>query len=98
MSLAPFAALEARIAAATAYMLANVVVVLGNGQAFGAELDRADEVSFDAVMSGAESLTYLSQYALTDGEEITINGAAYQVIGAPRRQDENFSRAEVVRT
>ena len=98
MSLAPFAALEARIAAATASMLANVVVVLGNGQAFGAELDRADEVSFDAVMSGAESLTYLSQYALTDGEEITINGAAYQVIGAPRRQDENFSRAEVVRT
>ena len=97
MSLAPFAALEARIASITTAMLANAVVLLANGQAFGAELDSADEVSFDAVASGAESLTYLSQYALTDGEEITINGDPYQVVGAPRRQDENFSRAEVVR-
>lgn len=98
MSLAPFAALEARIATATASRLANAVVLLANGQTFGAELNQADAPSFDAVMSGAESLTYLSQYALTDGEEITINGAPYQVVGAPRRQDENFSRAEVVRT
>lgn len=97
MSLAPFAAIEQRIAAVTSARLANAYVVLSNGQAFGAELNQADEVGFDAVVSGAESLVYLSAYALTDDEEIMINGTAYRVAGAPRRQDERFSRAEVVR-
>lgn len=97
MSLAPFAAIEARIAAVTNARLSNAYVVLSNGQAFGAELDRADEVAFEAVVHGAESLVYRSCHALTDGEEISINGAAYRVVGAPRRQDDQFSRAEVVR-
>lgn len=96
MTLAPFAALEQRIAASTSAMLANAYVVLANGHAFGAELNQSDEPAFDLVVSGAESLVYLSQYALADGEQITINGRAYQVAGAPRRMDEHFSRADVV--
>lgn len=96
MSLAPFAAIEQRIATATASRLANAVVLLANGQAFGAELNQADEPSFDVVTSGAESLVYRSCHALTDGEAITINGAAYRVAGATRRVDEHFSRADVV--
>ena len=97
MSLAPFAALEQRIAAVTSARLANAYVVLANGQAFGAELNQADEVGFDAVTVGAESLIYLSAYALTDGEEITINGRAYRVASVPRRRDEHFSECSLVR-
>lgn len=96
MTVAPFAAIEANIAASTSAMLDNAYVVLANGQTFGAELNQSDEPAFDMVMSGAESLVYLSQYALADGEDITINGRAYQVAGAPRRLDEHFSRADVV--
>lgn len=97
MDLAPFAAIEKNLAEVTSAMLSNAYVVLSTGQAFGAELNQADEVGFDAVVAGSESLIYLSAYALTDGEEITINGTAYRVAGGPRRQDEHFSRAEVVR-
>lgn len=96
MSLAPFAALEARIATATASRLANAVVTLSNGQTFGAELKRADEVAFEAVTTGAEVLIYLSSYALMDGEEITINGAAYRINSVPLRRDAHFSECEVV--
>ena len=97
MSLAPFAAIEQRIAAVTSARLANAYVVLANGQAFGAEINQADEVGFDAVTHGAESLIYRSCYALTDGEEITINGAAYLVASVPRRRDAHFSECDLVR-
>ena len=40
--------LEQRIAAVTSARLANAYVVLANGQAFGAELNQADDVGFDA--------------------------------------------------
>ena len=93
---APFAFVEANIAAQSAAMLANAHIVLANGQSFGAELNQSDEPSFDMVMCGAESLVYLSKYDLADGEQITINGRAYQVAGSPRRMDEHFSRADVV--
>lgn len=96
MTLAPFAELEQRIATATSAMLANAYVVLTNGESFGAELTQADEPSFDMVITGAESLIYLSQHALSDGDEITINGRVYQVAGAPRRLNDHFSRADVV--
>ena len=97
MSLAPFAALEARIATATASRLANAVVLLANGQTFGAELNRADEVAFEAVTVGSETLVFRSCYGLTEGEEVTINGAAYRVASVPRRRDAHFSECELVR-
>ena len=97
MSLAPFAALEARIATATASRLANAVVLLANGQAFGAELNRADEVAFESVTTGSETLVFQACYDLTDGEQITINGKAYRVASVPRRRDAHFSECEVVR-
>lgn len=97
MSRAPFAALEARIATATASRLANAVVLLANGQSFGAELNRADEVSFDAVTAGDETLIFQSCYGLANGEEITVNGMAYRVASVPRRRDEHFSECSLVR-
>lgn len=97
MSLAPFAALEARIATATATRLANAVVLLANGQTFGAELNRADEVAFEAVIAGSETLVFQTCYGLTNGEELTINGTAYRVASIPRRRDAHFSECEVVR-
>ncbi|MDD3675888.1 hypothetical protein [Thauera propionica] len=97
MTLAPFADLESRIADVTSSRLANAYVVLSTGQAFGAELNQADEVSFDAVASGSEQLVYRSSHSLQDDELISINGHEYRVVGAPRRQDEHFSRAEVIR-
>ena len=97
MSLAPFAALEARIATATASRLANAVVLLANGQAFGAELNRADEVAFEAVIAGGETLVFQACYGLTNGEDVTINGTAYRVASVPRWRDAHFSECEVVR-
>lgn len=97
MNLAPFAAIEKELADVTSAMLSNAYVVLSTGQVFGAELNRADEVSFDAVASGSEQLVYRSCHSLQDDELISINGHEYRVIGAPRRQDEHFSRAEVIR-
>ena len=41
MSLAPFSAIESRIAASTLTMLANVVVTPAGGEPFGAEFDIA---------------------------------------------------------
>ena len=98
MGLAPFAAIEQRIAAVTSARLANAYVVLANGQSFGAELNRADEIAFESVVHGAERLVYLSIHGLADGEAISINGAGYRVAGVPRRKDAHFSECEVVRT
>ena len=98
MPLAPFAALEARIAAATSSRLANVDVTPAGGEPFGAELNRADEIAFESVVHGAERLVYLSIHGLADGEAISINGAGYRVAGVPRRKDAHFSECEVVRT
>ena len=97
MPLAPFAALEARIAAATSSRLANVVVTPAGGEPCGAELNRADEVAFEAVTTGSETLVFQACYGLTDGEDITINGTAYRVASVPRRRDAHFAECEVVR-
>lgn len=97
MPLAPFAALEARIAAATSSRLANVVVTPAGGEPFGAELNRADALAFDAVVASTEVLVYLSSHGLADGDEIDISGTAYRVASIPQRKDANFSTADVVR-
>lgn len=97
MTLAPFAALERRIADVTSSRLSNAYVVLSTGQAFGAELNRADEVVFDAVTFAAEKLVFRSCFALKDGESISINGIDYRVASVPRRKDAHFSECEVVR-
>lgn len=97
MDLATFAAIEQRLADVTSAMLANAYVVLANGQAFGAELNQADEIAFDAVAHGAEVLVYRSCHALQDGEEISINGQSYRVASVPRRRDAHFSECELVR-
>lgn len=97
MDLAPFAAIEKNLADVTSAMLSNAYVVLSTGQAFGAELNQADEVAFDAVTVGAETLVYRSCHALKDGEAISINGIDYRVASVPRRKDAHFSECEVVR-
>lgn len=98
MSLAPFAAIEQRIAAATLARLANAYVVLSTGQAFGAELNRMDESAFGAVTACAETLVYPAAYGLQDGEEVSINGSAYRVSSVPRKSSEQLATCEVVRT
>ena len=54
MSLAPFSAIESRIAASTLTMLANVVVTPAGGEPFGAEFDLAD---IDPIAPPASSAT-----------------------------------------
>jgi hypothetical protein len=96
MALAPFADIEARIAAVTNSRLSNAYVVLANGVAFGAEMNASDEIGFEYVTVGTHQLTYLSSYSLAKGEEISVNGAFFVVATTPRKTDGHFSACEVV--
>lgn len=96
MALAPFAEIEARIAVATSSRLANAYVVPVQGEPFGAEFNRADEMAFDAVTAGADVLVYVGQHDLRDGDDISINGDTYRVAGVPRKKDGHFSVCDVV--
>lgn len=87
MSLAPFAAIEQRIAAVTSARLANVCVVLPNGQVIGAEFDLADvdPIAPPSIIGDAQ-ITYLATAAvLHPGETVWINERPYRVASDPMR-------------
>lgn len=90
MSLAPFAALEQRIAAVTSARLANVCVVLPNGQVIGAEFDLADVDPLSAPsIIGDVQITYLASAAtLHAGDTVLINEAPYVVAYDPMRNSD----------
>lgn len=98
MTLAPFAALEARIAATTAAMLANAVVRLANGHAFGAIFDVADVAAFGGPqIVGDYVIRYLTSVApdLSRGEIVTVNGRDYRIAGDPTQINAEESVAQL---
>lgn len=87
MSLAPFSAIESRIAASTLTMLANVVVTPAGGEPFGAEFDLADidPIAPPSIIGDAQ-ITYLATAAvLHPGETVWINERPYRVASDPMR-------------
>lgn len=87
MSLAPFAALEARIATATSSRLANVVVTPSGGEPFGAEFDLSDvdPIAPPSLISDAQ-ITYLATAAvLQPGDTILIDATPWRVASDPVR-------------
>jgi hypothetical protein len=87
MTLAPFAAIEARIATATVARLANVVVAREGEPPFGAEFDLVDvdPISAPSII-GDVQITYLATAAtLYPGETVWINQQPYCVATDPVR-------------
>lgn len=87
MSLAPFAAIEQRIAAVTSARLANVVVATDCGRAFLAEFDLADiDPIAPPSIIGDVQITYLATAAdLEPGATVWINETPYVVASDPVR-------------
>lgn len=87
MSLAPFAAIEQRIAAVTSARLANVVVATDCGRAFMAEFDLTDvdPIAPPSIIGDAQ-ITYLATAAvLHPGDTVWINEQPYRVASDPMR-------------
>ena len=81
----PFAALEQRMAGMCMSRLANVSCA-ANGVEFFAQFDTADRTAFDAVTAGDYTLRYLaSGVALKQGDDVVVDGVAYQVADVPAR-------------
>lgn len=95
---APFASLEARLAAVTCARLANVVVWRENGASFTAEFDESDSADFD-MQTPASLLTYRLSLApdLAIGETLFVREQAYQVAAAPQRVSAHIARVQIVR-
>lgn len=96
---APFADIEARLAADTMAMLANVVVTKADGVTqFLAEFDAIDRDVFDGVAQiGDFTLRYLvSTATLAVGEVVTINGQTYRVPTDPERVSDHEAVARLV--
>lgn len=87
MSLAPFSAIESRIAASTLTMLANVVVTPAGGEPFGAEFDLADidPIAPPSIIGDAQ-ITYLATAGvLQPGDTILIDATPWRVASDPVR-------------
>jgi len=96
---APFADIEASIAADTMAMLANVVVSKADGVTqFLAEFDAIDRDVFDGVAQvGDFTLRYLvTDATLVVGEVVTINGQTYRVPTDPERASAQEAVARLV--
>lgn len=91
----PFAAIDAGIASATLGLLADVVAVRSDGLEFEAELDTADETTFDVLTAGSHVLEYAASVALSAGDALTIDGRLYKVVGVPRRKGTHICIAEL---
>ncbi len=90
-----FDVLEARAQAAVYRACSNCDVVAGSAE-FRAIFDNPDVV-MDVVVASAPTLRYPTEQALSDGQAITIGGAAYRVASPPRRIGSGLeSIAEVV--
>ncbi len=84
--LAPFADIDADLAAQTHALLDNAVVTPVDGAPFTAMFDQADTTAFDVAMVGDYTLRYLAAAAaLSKGTVINIQGQQYRVAEHPRR-------------
>lgn len=84
MTLAPFAALEARVNRAVQQRLANAVAVYQGGEPFGVLFDRAASDPFGgAVDAAALTVAYCvaNTPGIQEGSELLIDGAAHTVTG-----------------
>lgn len=81
-----FAALEARTATVGYSRLANAVATTSGGESFPAFFDTTDRTAFDAVTAGDYTLRYLaSGVVLKQGDDVVVDGVAYQVADVPAR-------------
>jgi hypothetical protein len=94
---APFAQFEDRLTQNVYERLANVEVIPSAGDLFGAMLDIADEVGFDAITHATHRLRYPAGVALADGDQITIGVDQYIVAAPPRRINAGEAVADLVR-
>ena len=78
-----FEALEARVQAAGYRALSNCTVVSTTAQ-FRAIFDNPD-MAMDMVTASTPTLRFPTAHVLSDGEAITIDGAAFIVANPPRR-------------
>ena len=84
--LAPFADIDADLAAQTHALLDNAVVAPVNGAPFTAMFDQADKTVFDVAMVGDYTLRYLAAAAvLSKGVVINVQGQQYRVAEQPHR-------------
>lgn len=90
MSLAPFAAIEQRIAAATLACLANAEITPPVGAAFGAEFSLAEVDPLGAPSIAADAqIVYLDGAGiLSPGDTVLVNGTPWRVAADPMRQDD----------
>lgn len=92
----PFAELERRLATVTVAFLANATAVRNDGVEFPVEFSVADETRFDHVVAGDYVIEYEAAAALSDGEQLVVDGRAYTVVGVPRRKGRHIHFAELV--
>ncbi len=84
MSLAPFAALEARVNSAVQRRLANATAVYQGGEPFGVLFDRTASDEFGrAVDVAALSVGYcvVNTPGVREGSELVIDGVVHKVTG-----------------
>jgi hypothetical protein len=94
--LAPFAAIEARLAQQTSAMLSNVVVYPDAAPIFVAEFDAIDGDALDMLQMADMRIEYLASAAdLSEGALLTINSVRYQVVGLPQRIGPHMMRAQL---
>lgn len=78
-----FEALEAKVQAAGYRALSNCTVNTGSAE-FRAIFDNPDQ-AMDIVTAGTPTLRFPTVHDLSDGDAITIDGAAFIVSNPPRR-------------
>ncbi len=84
MTLAPFAALEARVNRAVQSRLANAVAVYQGGEPFGVLFERTAADPFSGAVDTADlSVAYCvaNTPGIQEGSELVINGVAHTVTG-----------------
>jgi hypothetical protein len=94
----PFAAIESRINSAVERRLANVEVVHGGGQPFGAVLDRVPSAPYGvAVDSSLLVLGFIATRApgLVEGGELLVNGVAHIVTGDVQPSETGWLKVNV---
>ena len=84
MSLAPFAALEARVNNAVQARLANATATYQGGQPFGVILDREASDPFGAAVDVAQiTVAYcvVNTPGVREGSELVVDGVTHKVAG-----------------
>ncbi len=84
MSLAPFAALEARVNSAVQARLANATATYQGGEQFGVILDRSASDSFGNAVDAAQiTVAYCvaNTPGVREGSELVVGGVPHKVVG-----------------